>query len=198
MNLNKQLPLQHKKQSKGFFSRILKSVKLFKKKKQTRDEEEASDSDDYETIYSEKSAKISPRHHETKEYIKYRNFDPNYRNRSERSPYLEQEYRRQWNERLAFREQESKCTSERPVSRHSSINHARPVYWNNYEARSAIVNHKLPNQLKAVDPPKRIKQDTLQKNESVKKINKGGLGWLKKHKLGINCGEQWKKLIFEN
>ncbi|CAH2086935.1 unnamed protein product [Euphydryas editha] len=190
---------QHQKPNKGFFSRMFKSVKLFKKKKQTRDEKDASDSDDYETIYSEKSVKVSPRsYNEAKYYTKSRKYDLNDKNRAIRSPYLEQEYRRHWNERLTFREQESKCTSERPVSRHSSINRAKPVYWNNYEARSAIVNHELPNHLTVMNPPKRVKQNNLQKNESVKKFNHRGLGWLKKHKFGINCGEQWKKFILEN
>ncbi|XP_046965264.1 uncharacterized protein LOC124533792 [Vanessa cardui] len=184
---------QDRKTKKGFFNRMLKSVNLFKKKKGMPTEREASDSDDYETVYSEKSANVPP-----KRYRKVKTTAQYDRARTKQSPYLEQEYRRQWNEGLAFREQrESICSSERPNVTHSNQIPTRPLYWTDFEARNASVYQKTPNQFRINDSV-RQNEIGIQQNEVKNGKYKERLGWLKKHKLGIKCGEQWKKFILES
>ncbi|XP_026501651.2 uncharacterized protein LOC113404811 [Vanessa tameamea] len=186
---------QDRKTKKGFFNRMLKSVNLFKKKKEMPTEKEVSDSDDYETVYSEKSANVS-----TNRYKKVKTLAPYDRARTKRSPYLEQEYRRQWNEGLAFRKQrESICSSERPNVHipHSNQIPTRPLYWTDFEARNASVYHKTPTQYRVNDAT-RQNEIGIQQNVVKNGKNKERLGWLKKHKLGVNCGEQWKKFILES
>ncbi|XP_050344958.1 uncharacterized protein LOC126769960 [Nymphalis io] len=185
---------QDTKTKKGFFNRMLKSVNLFKKKKSMPAEKEASDSDDYETIYSEKSAKVSP-----KVYKKVKTVVPYDRARTKRSPYMEQEYRRHWNEGIAFREQrENICSSERPNLTNSNPIRTRPLYWTDIEARSAFVDHNMPYQCRINDATSHVEEGMSPQNVVQKGGNKERLGWLKKHKLGINCGEQWKKFILES
>lgn len=179
--------LQDKTEKKSLLQRMLKSVKLFRTKKhgsQKRfDKEDAeSDSDDYETIYSKQSTTPPPPKLRKipRKYAKNNNL-PEVRRKK---PYLEQEYRRQWNENLTFHDQ-THFSNDNQYAR----NYKNTPYWTNYEARNVIV--ETPNYM----------SPRPSSNEKSPKINvkrKDKLKWLKNHKLGLKCGEQWKNFILEN
>lgn len=205
-----------KAEKKGLLQRMLGSVKLFNKKKQNKpignakqyiepedDEKSDSDSDGYQTIYSEKvNTTHRPKRHQYKprNHTTHRPVQSTRRNRE--SPYMEQEYRRQWDENLIFKENRGRrYSSERPYSYQQT-----PVYWQNYEARSALVDHGRaysqtynPNETGSRRVEKQTSPVNLVGKIAESKNAKSKISWLKKHKLGIaNCGEQWKKFVLES
>jgi hypothetical protein len=194
-----------KPEKKGLFSKMFQSVKLFstknKKKAEQPEENETEnesddESDDYQTIYRKEPTKDT-RYPTTTRTVTRSKTQPQNRNQDmhERLPYMEQEYRRYWNEKLAFHEKQrrhSKATRSRDTRRTPD-----PVYWQNYEARSALIGQnrdgsRTPrySSRKFIPPPSR--------RTSGPKLNVAtkGLSWLKKHKP--QCGEQWKKFILES
>lgn len=194
---------------------MLGTVKMFKKKKTEPNKQndyevevsEASDTEDYETIYSGITVVLPPKNrrqnHKRNTKIQKNTAEENQfmrlQGKGRRSPYLEQEYMRQWHEQMMLaKQQEKKYSSERPFSNRTPPNDNRPVYWNNYETRSAIVEHNLPNRLKCINP--KTKLTTNLKRDSLDTIIDGGakdkLRWAKKYKP--NCGEHWKKFLLEN
>lgn len=187
---------------------MFKSVKLFKpkeklKRKDSISESEAdtsSDSDDYQTIYSqkiEKNLKHRNRAHnlpkrKTHSKISYKQTYQRDRSPEKRkSPYMEQEYRRYWNERLMFHDNKLRHSSERYSEETPP---PRSDYYRTYEARSAVVEPKIPHIPK---PEPRRRRLIREDDKTEPKLPTKGLAWLKKHKMGIHCGEQWKKLILE-
>lgn len=168
---------------------MLKSVKLFRNKKhesqkrfETVDVE--SDSEDYETVYSKQST-IPPQqklHKYPRKYTKVHNFSENRR----KKPYLEQEYRRQWNENLAFH-------NNLPNEDQFPRNNRNTPFWTSYEARNVTVDNKS----KYMNPLPQTLPTNAKIPETTEKP-KEKLNWLKKHKLGLKCGEQWKNFILEN
>lgn len=204
---------------------MLKSVKIFgnktKKKKEEQiqvdnevEEESEGNSDDYQTVCSQRvdrnpryipypvRAVRSPPKIRAHSKISYsRHMRDRNQERSRRSPYMEQEYRRHWNERLMFHENQHRYSSEGPYSKESR---RKPVYYQSYEARSALVRprpvnlipHAPQTNINRIVKPIRPKPDVNECEPKVKTPNKG-LAWLKKHKLGIHCGPQWKKFILE-
>ncbi|XP_045785546.1 uncharacterized protein LOC123881044 [Maniola jurtina] len=202
-----------KQEMKGLLKTMFNSVKMFKKRKtdqKIQSESEASgasDSDDYETIYSGRTAVLQPKNHrrsyQHQTYTKGRFEEQNalrpIHGKGRRSPYLEQEYRRQWNERLMFNKQERKYSSERRISKPSPLENSQPVYWTNYDARSVLVDNKR-SPLKYVNSKAKtneLKRDSLEKLNGGTTRMKENRGWFKKHKV-VNCGEQWKKFVLEN
>lgn len=194
---------------------MLGSVKLFNKKKHNKptggtkkyieQEDEAksdSDSDEYQTIYSEqinKTRQPTKRHrYKPRNYTTHRPVQSTRRIR--KSPYMEQEYRRQWDENLIFKENRGRrYSSERPFSSQQN-----PVYWQSYEARSALVDQGQPYNQSYYSPVQSGSRNVERQTSPVllvgkKASGKSKISWLKKHKLGIaNCGEQWKKFVLEN
>lgn len=84
------------------------------------EEEEESESDDYQTVCSYKMDKDQNRR--SVQALQYRRFRKPHSKvsyskapKSKRSPYLEQEYRRDWNERLTFQPDKHIYSSEKPV-----------------------------------------------------------------------------------
>lgn len=103
-----------------------KMVNLFSGRKKSRKEqsdvtcEEESESDDYQTICSYKMDKEQRRRNiQAMQYRRCRkpHSKVSYSKapKSKRSPYMEQEYRREWNERLSFRPDKHIFSSEKPV-----------------------------------------------------------------------------------
>lgn len=174
---------------------MFKTVKLFKKKKdikQFEDEDERADgseSDDYETVYSEKVNK-PPVHvkFRPKNVIQFSKppMNANFA-RTKRTPYMEQEYRRQWNEHLMFNGDRN---ARRPIYKPRTAEH--PAFWQEYETRSAFTKPQYSIASEKVD---RETESTVQTDKTNLKDK---LAWLKKHKMGIKCGEQWKKFILES
>lgn len=83
-------------------------------------EEEESESDDYQTICSYKADKEHRR--KNVQAMQYRRFRKPHSKifyskapKSKRSPYMEQEYRREWNERLTFQPNKQIFSSEKPA-----------------------------------------------------------------------------------
>lgn len=190
-------------------TKMFKSVKLFKTKEKPKktdekertesEKETTSDSDDYQTVYSQKIEK-NQRHRSRAHYLPKRkthskiSYKQAYqRDRSpekKRSPYMEQEYRRYWDEKLMFQNKRPRY-SERYSGQ--STPH-KSAYYHSYEARPVLVG---PQTHVAKNEPKITKEnDTV--NRSKLKTTSKGMAWLKKHKLGIQCGEQWKKFVLES
>lgn len=186
---------------------MLKSVKLFKPKEKQKkwvekyDSEEVttSDSDDYQTVYSQKIEK-HPRirnriHNLPKRKIHSKiSYNKSYqRDKSpdkKRSPYMEQEYRRYWDESLMFQNDRPRHSSERQ----SSVTPHKPAYYRSYEARTAFVQPGTNN--RKTEPSIR-RENAKERKFNVRPASKG-MAWLKKQKMGIRCGEQWKKFILES
>ncbi|XP_034840425.1 uncharacterized protein [Maniola hyperantus] len=202
-----------KHERKGLLQRMFNSVKMFNRRKvdqKSQNESEVSgtsDSDDYETIYSGRTAVLQRKTHRqsyqhqayTKGILEDQNALRSLHEKGKRSPYLEQEYRRQWNERLMFdKQQERRYSSERPLSKQLPLQNEHPAYWNTYDARTVLVDSKR-SPIKYVNSKANI-TDKL-KRGSFDELNGGTMkdkrGWFKKHKV-VNCGEQWKKFVLEN
>lgn len=84
------------------------------------EEEEESESDDYQTVCSYKMDK--DQHRRSVPAMQYRRIRKPHSKicyskapKSRRSPYMEQEYRRDWNERLTFQPDKQIFSSEKPV-----------------------------------------------------------------------------------
>lgn len=84
------------------------------------EEQEESESDDYQTIYSYKMDKEQRR--KNIQALQYHRFRKPHSKiyyskalKSRRSPYMEQEYRRDWNERLTF-QPDRQISSEQPAN----------------------------------------------------------------------------------
>lgn len=184
---------------------MLKSVKLFKVKEKPKqmsertesEEESTSDSDDYQTVYSqkiEKSVKNPSRPHnmpkrKTHSKISYKQIYQRDRSpEKKRSPYMEQEYRRYWDERLMFQDNRARRSSERMYSDLTKAHHA---HYHTYEARSALIEPKSMN------PKHEQKSNRVVNSDNKLKAASKGMPWLRKNKTGIHCGcgEQWKMLL---
>ncbi|XP_035437155.2 uncharacterized protein LOC118267329 isoform X1 [Spodoptera frugiperda] len=202
--VNALAPIQ-KKEKQGLFSKMLKSVKLFKVKEKPKqmsertesEVESTSDSDDYQTVYSqkiEKSVKNPSRPHnmpkrKTHSKISYKQIYQRDRSpEKKRSPYMEQEYRRYWDERLMFQDNRARRSSERMYSDLTKAHHA---HYHTYEARSALIEPKSMN------PKHEQKSNRVVNSDNKLKAASKGMPWLRKNKTGIHCGcgEQWKMLL---
>ncbi|XP_022124391.2 uncharacterized protein LOC110999579 [Pieris rapae] len=173
---------------KGFLNRI---AKFLRRRKVSHDDNvaevdcetsEESETDDYETVYSgsgKGSRDNNPQPHRTI-YTKKTpriNIQVNGK-RIRRSPYMEQEYRRHWNEDLTFGQNELKQARDQAGTSHSvRYQQQYAPYRRNYEARSVIIHRDSSHDLARAKEKK---------------------GFLKKHKLGLRCGEHWKNLILDN
>ncbi|KAJ8723013.1 hypothetical protein PYW07_004193 [Mythimna separata] len=197
-----------KKGKEGLLTKMFKSVKLFKTKEKPKkrveksesEEEVSSDSDDYQTVYSQKIEKNSRQRSRPHNLPKRRthskiSYKQAYqRDRSpekKRSPYMEQENRRHWEEKLMFQTRRPRY-SERQYSSHSTPH--RP-YYQSYEARPVLVE---PGTHVAKTEPKINRGNETINKSILKPAASKGMAWLKKHKMGIHCGEQWKKFILES
>ncbi|XP_028158307.1 uncharacterized protein LOC114351334 isoform X2 [Ostrinia furnacalis] len=220
-----------KPDKKGLFSKMFKSVKLFNGKSKNKqkveeqvqvsptddvDDESDGNSDDYQTIYSQRVERRpryvphvvrSPYRLKAHSKISYSRHMRDRNQERKRPPYMEQEYRRHWNEKLMFHENRHRYSSDSPYSKDTPRHTRNPAYWQNYEARSALVNNTQMITPRAPEPNVRTpitREDILRSvNDASINIPKAnaatkGLAWLKRHKLGIRCGDQWKKFILES
>ncbi|KAJ0180234.1 hypothetical protein K1T71_003638 [Dendrolimus kikuchii] len=216
----------NEKKKPGLFSKMFNTMFKSKNKKETKvsiRKSESSDSEDYQTIYSHKVEKVSQprtnrnskRAHSKIVYARNHNREK-HSDRYNRTPYMEQEYRRHWNEKLMFNERARRYSSEQPFSAEPRT---RPVYYQNYEARSVMVDPKLcaSGRLRQIptnnmhyrassnhgnlDWPRCQIERNLSKDTAARKspdkVTAKGLAWFKKHKMGLHCGEQWKKFLLE-
>ncbi|XP_023947680.2 uncharacterized protein LOC112052729 [Bicyclus anynana] len=173
----KVIKAQPKHVKKSLLRRMFQSVKVFKRRKadsktqiECADASEASDSDDYETIYSGRSVVPAKNRqtykHKSRAMAESGNQNACTRSLDKRPPYLEQEYRRQWNERLIFDKQERKHSSKGSYY-NQSPEYAHPAFWNSYEARTATEEGNLSNQLKPISfkmkGNRKVKQESLKK-----------------------------------
>ncbi|CAH0604460.1 unnamed protein product [Chrysodeixis includens] len=204
---------KQKKEKQGLFSKMLKSVKLFKTKEKVKNKEEktekevdtSSDSADYQTVYSQKIERTLNHKHrahvaalpkrKTHSKISYKHAYQRDRSPEKRKPpYMEQEYRRHWNERLMFQDNRARHSSEQAYS--TSTTQKTP-YYQVVEARNASLEPK-----KTFIPKANFRKGRGNREESAvtaeSKFPGKGLAWLKKQKMGIHCGDQWKKLILES
>ncbi|CAG9783464.1 unnamed protein product [Diatraea saccharalis] len=215
---------QKKPEKRSLFSKMFKGpFKLFKSKPKKKEEEiqveneteedSEGESDDYQTIYSHNEVNRA-RHHfpypvrsPIKEKGRYRKPLPRHirdmnQERQRRSPYLEQEYRRQWDEKLMFHENQHRRSSEDPRSNESDPRKINPKYWRDYQAMSARVNR---NRLVDAAVTPSVPFHTMNRGLTLRiprrssgpkvKTTPKTIAWLKKHKPAC-CG-QWKKLILE-
>ncbi|XP_004921569.2 uncharacterized protein LOC101735536 [Bombyx mori] len=146
------VPMQKTKVKKktGIFSKMMN---MFNKKKtddkiKAQSETESSDSDDYQTVYSHKDEKprrtqrrviqISKQpHSKIVRPKRSRNFAEN---KNKRKPYMEQEYRRRWNEKIMFENEKIRHSSEQPFWWETTKRPKyEPIYRQNVEARSVFV-----------------------------------------------------------
>lgn len=210
------------------FKNVFRSKQKKKTPKTTLTKTESSDSEDYQTIYSHKVGKNTRskpnRMQSTSRSKAYprkqqnREISEGYR----RAPYMEQEYRRHWNEKLMFKDQEQRYSSLQPYS--SERRRRRPVYNPNYEARSVFIEPRfnIPKVYRRSPVAENIGHnvslshdarrerpgyqqggtsniagiETVQTKEPPGKIGKR-LAWLKKQKMGVHCGQEWKNLILQ-
>ncbi|XP_059061245.1 uncharacterized protein LOC131854130 [Achroia grisella] len=201
-----------KKEKVNLFCKMFNSVKFFKNKNKKEkaiqnvneyeQESDMNESDEYETIYSQKIDRTTPVSSQVRKKaphskISYsRQMRDRNQERFRRLPYMEQEYRRQWNERLMFQEQQRQFSSDRMYSKETNRYKEQPMYCRNYEARSALVDQNIsPYQQREAN--ERYTK-TLQNERNAKRVKTKGLTWLTKRKLGLQCGEQWKKLIIDS
>lgn len=125
---------------------------------------------------------------------------------SRRTPYMEQEYRRYFDEKLTFHDdQYTRSSSREPAPQR------RPVYYQKVEARTALVDHFNQRNCMQAYPrieSKSVKQYRNLNQESHTRVKSNipervsivppkAITWLEKHKLGVHCGKQWKKLILD-
>uniref|UniRef100_A0A2A4J3L4 Uncharacterized protein n=1 Tax=Heliothis virescens TaxID=7102 RepID=A0A2A4J3L4_HELVI len=192
---------KHKKEKESLLSKMFKSVFKSREKPKKRgektesEEETTSDSDDYQTVYSQRIEKTvrnrgrSQNIPKRKTHSKISYKQTYQRERSpekKRSPYMEQEYRRYWDEHLMFHDNRQKISSDRLHSDHTTPQ--KSAYYQTYETRRALAQHKSHS-------PRALNYSNENKLEASSAAK--GLAWLKKHKMGIHCGEQWKKLLLE-
>ncbi|CAH2074753.1 unnamed protein product, partial [Iphiclides podalirius] len=176
-----------RKEKPGLLQKVLRSVKKFKRYKPKRQKRSAKGDIDSEESGTESQTVYS--------YKTYRDLNPGPKNNTAKpkstvqadtqvdksfqenvrrlSPYMEQEYRRYWEEKLMFHEGKSPLHS-------SEKSHAwtrspqSPMYWRGYEARSAILKDgelKLPRGYRRGD-------GTTQKERTGLKLE-----WMKKQKF---------------
>lgn len=149
---------------------------------------ENNDTDDYETVYSGSTTQSQSNYppHQRQGYTKKSpriNIQVN-GTRIGRFPYTEQEYQRRNND-LVFGKKEKNDIPHRPgTSRSVRCQQKYTPYRKNYEARSVIIDDREGG----------CHFDHWRNNADMKEKN----GFLKKHKLGLRCGEQWKTLILDN
>ncbi|XP_053625030.1 uncharacterized protein LOC128683420 isoform X2 [Plodia interpunctella] len=118
--------INEKKKGANLFSKMIQSVKLFKnrrrrsQKSKIDSEEEESDSDDYQTIYSQQVQQprrpliqihVPPRKLPHSKVSYSRQMRGRNQEKQRRSP-MEQEYRRQWNERLMYQRRPPRSTDQ--------------------------------------------------------------------------------------
>ncbi|KAG6461033.1 uncharacterized protein LOC115450668 [Manduca sexta] len=142
-------PVEKKKS--GLFSKVCNLFNRNKKKKDTKAETEAeseSSDSDYQTVYSQKINMPKRKDHRTQRSRAHSKLHSRRSRQAQRSPerpkrtpYMEQEYRRLWNEKLMFQNTRPRYSSEKPVTRETTPrSRQRPVYYRNYEARSVLVD----------------------------------------------------------
>ncbi|XP_045491815.1 uncharacterized protein LOC123691456 [Colias croceus] len=188
------------KEKKGLLQRFIRGVKRLKRRKPRRsdlEEEDAepseeSGTEDYETIYSESvnqsqyrvSTPVRPAYAKKSAPI---NIQVNGK-RISRSPYMEQEEKREWNERF----QEKYYPGSPGPSRSVRMPRRNTPYRKNYEVRSVIVDDRTDSESEILN------YDYQDHNKQISTREK--MGFLKKHKLGLNCrcGERFKNLILDN
>lgn len=176
---------------------IFKSV-FTKKKEIARIEESTSDSDDYSTIYTEKAINTPQPPKQTGGISFIRPPAKQYK----RPAYMDQEYRRQWNEDLIFQKKghyTAKAVKTSPIRRRGP----NEIYFRDYEARAALVQPRyLMNYKLTRDPFDWQKTGRAKFNANKKafqKINASKkISWLKKYKLVAGCGKRWKNFILNN
>ncbi|XP_075992889.1 uncharacterized protein LOC142987835 [Anticarsia gemmatalis] len=202
---------KQKKQKSSLFSKVFNSVrqgfKTRSRRKQDKekklesaesDEDASSDSDDYQTIYSQKIEKAPKTRAQTlpkrRTHSKVSYKQTYQRDRSPEKtrlpPYMEQEYRRQWNEKFMFQERYN------DTSANYRSDQRRPPYYQTYEARPTIVDTKTTDNSK--NPRGFASQENIKAAKPGSKLPAKGLAWFKKRKIACNCGEQWKKFLLEN
>lgn len=183
-----------------------------------KDNSSGSDSVDYRTVQRHKDvskSKPKPNTSRSRGIVFYskpsqpRNQSP--KSLSQRSPYMEQEYRRCFDEKLTFHDNHHRKSSTRepppPI---------RPVYYQKVETRSALVDHYTPRTevrqnsrgINAKSKKRYTSRNHSNQEENspsvqcntpkrVSIVPPEAISWLEKHKLGIHCGKQWKKLILD-
>ncbi|RVE43321.1 hypothetical protein evm_012025 [Chilo suppressalis] len=212
-------------QKGGLFRKMFNgSFKMFKSKPKKKeeeiqveneieDEESEGESDDYQTIYSQKEVDRVQKHHvayPARNLVKGKShskisFSKHQRNqeRQWRSPYMEQEYRRHWNEKFMSHENQHRHSSESPPSVQNDRRRPNPIYSRDYQAMSAQVGHSRNRSVDAsINQSAPMYIQTKNRGVTLRIPRKTGpktpikgLTWLKKHKPA--CGEQWKKIVLE-
>lgn len=144
-------------------------LKIFQSRRRRRridnesEKESGSDSDDYETVYSHKAVDASPkskkaevvrsRPHSKVFYSKQPQKRRSRTNSPEKntsfSPYMEQEYRRYWDEKLMFHENQHQRYSTGTPRQTADRSHGnRHVYYQNYETRPVLAEPARQGPLK--------------------------------------------------
>ncbi|XP_060810840.1 uncharacterized protein LOC106130115 [Amyelois transitella] len=197
-----------KRQRTNLFSKMFKSVKLFKNRKRKSQksklssEEEPSDSDDYQTIYSqqvEQARRLPKQMQQPARKVPHSkvSYSRQLRGRNQeklRRATMEQEYRRQWNEQLMYQQRPRYSTDQ---SEHSYRGTQR--FQNSYVARPVMVEQSIPVQntmfqdILTTMPQQRMSR---QPEMRVRASPPRGLSWFKKR---MRCGENIvRSLIVDN
>ncbi|CAK1582353.1 unnamed protein product [Parnassius mnemosyne] len=186
-----------KKVKPGLFQKVLQTVNIFKKRKPEKmvDESESEESgSDYQTIYSYKTYKdlkqpitrtfqqpATKQRHLKPIVQPDREIRKDVQENRRRSPYMEQEYRRYWDEKLMFHENQSPVHSSERSFPGLSRSPQSPVFWRGYEARSAIIRHR----------PTKIHREHSKTSQRFQKERTGlKLEWLKKQKFKTPVSEE--------
>ncbi|CAG5011194.1 unnamed protein product [Parnassius apollo] len=161
------------------------------------DESESEESgSDYQTIYSYKTYKdlkqpitrkiqkpITKQVHLKPMVQPVREIRKDVQENRRRSPYMEQEYRRYWDEKLMFHENQSPVRSSERSFPGLSRSPQSPVFWRGYEARSAIL--QTPHR------HTKIHQERSKTSQTVRNERTGlKLEWLKKQKFRTPVSEE--------
>lgn len=168
-----------------------------KKRKEVVSEDDASDSDDYQTVYSHEIPTTNTRrdlrrpakttYSHSKRPIPVRKPEKKY------NYFNDDEYMRQWAMKLAKKE------NRRYIERPKSARSKESIYAKNYETLQALLQHRdemddgrLWDQERSRGVRWTRSTRSSVQGEPVKKT-----GWLKRHKLGLKCLPEWKKILFE-
>lgn len=182
------------------------------RKKSRKEDQPSEDSIEYRTVQSHRGApaKPAPNVRSKSRAVVFYSKKPRAQSPAslpQRTPYMEQEYRRYFDEKLTFHDSQRQMASIR-----ESAPRGRSVYFQKVEARSALVDHfNQRNEFRQTSPRSETtstKQYRNQNQESDARVKAPfpekasivpptAITWLEKHKLGMHCGKQWKKLILE-
>ncbi|CAK1552687.1 unnamed protein product [Leptosia nina] len=190
------ISLQTKRKKGGIFTKIAKIWKKRKTSESHRNEKpndesdngslEESESDEYETVYSGSQYQYNNTTPQKQRYIKKSpkiNIQVNGK-RIRRSPTRQDQELKRWNDNTTYKTQHRHDQIE-PGSNCFIKHQSNTKYQKNYEPRSEIANNLINNF--------GYRQQNFQNLEVGNKK-----GFLKKHKLGLRCGKEWKSLITEN